>query len=161
MILSGCVSEIQKCCLVNDPVIDQGVIITFWKKGINIYYHFKKLANMLTTWFIHLKGCPLIIKLHLQEHFVALLVWEQTLFSQQVFHVIFWTLKIVESTGLRLLGWISCEQQLQIRIQACFTSNSSSVACSFPEYLLWANLYQYFLIELSVMEFKAEVCQSF
>lgn len=29
IILSGCVPEIQKCCLVNDTVIDQGVIITF------------------------------------------------------------------------------------------------------------------------------------
>lgn len=43
----------QKCYLVNDTVIDQSVIMTFWKNGINIYYpcayHLKKLANMLIT----------------------------------------------------------------------------------------------------------------
>ena len=53
IILLGCVSEIQKCYLVNDTIIDQSVIMTFWKNRINIYYHctyhLKKLANMLIT----------------------------------------------------------------------------------------------------------------
>lgn len=53
IILLGCVSEIQKCYLVNDAIIDQSVIMTFSKNGINIYYHctyhLKKLANMLIT----------------------------------------------------------------------------------------------------------------